>query len=205
MKQKMTCFIKKIDFSWIFLFLSVAVFLICLSVRLSGQDLFILNHRIILAKSGSMEPYIMTHGAAITEKVTDIEQLQVGDVISFYVPTNNGGKIHVTHRIIEMEDGNIYTKGDNNDVVDGWVLTIDNVVDEVIIVLNQFPWLLAKWNSGINGKIVIIFSSLAIIFFYLALKMFIKSYREDKEKESCSDEISEEMKEVIIKEIDSKD
>ena len=181
MKQKMTYIIKKIDFSWVFLILSVFVFLFCLTVRLSGQDLFIFNHRLIFAKSGSMEPYIMTHGAAVTKKVTDIEQLEVGDVISFYVPTNDGLKIHVTHRIIKMEDGIVYTKGDNNDVADSWVLTIDNIVDEVVIVLNQFPWLLAKWDSGINGKIIITCSSLAIIFFYMALRMFIKSYKEDDE------------------------
>lgn len=62
--------------------------------------------------TGSMEPYIMP-GDVVIVKETDSDDLQVGDVIQFW---SEG--IYIIHRVIDIENGEYKTKGDNNNAPD---------------------------------------------------------------------------------------
>jgi len=146
----------------------------------SGDVAFIFGYRPIQVQTGSMEPYMMTNSFAWTKEVTDISQLKVGDVISFHLDTEEGNIIRITHRIIDIADNIIYTKGDNNKVADNYPLTIDNIESKVITVFNQPAWLISKWESSLNGKIFITSCLIAIILFAASVKMYIKAYFDDK-------------------------
>jgi signal peptidase len=70
---------------------------------------------------GSMTGTI-AKGSVIYSKLTPVEQLKVGDIITFHPP---GYSTPVTHRIVGIEDGPdgraaFCTKGDFNEVADPW-------------------------------------------------------------------------------------
>ena len=71
--------------------------------------------------SGSMEPEIQTGSICFIDKDYEYEELQVGDVIAY---TN--GKISITHRIYELRENLIRTKGDANDSPDPYFISEQN-------------------------------------------------------------------------------
>ncbi len=73
---------------------------------------------------GSMSGTFEKGSIAIEEKVP-VEELQVGDVITYQPPADSGTSSLVTHRIVSVrpgEDGRalLRTKGDANDSIDPW-------------------------------------------------------------------------------------
>ena len=78
----------------------------------------------------SMYPEIQS-GDLIICRTADPEDIQVGDVISFFDPAGNGTTI-VTHRVMEIteQDGQIAwrTKGDNNNTEDRLAVKADKLV-----------------------------------------------------------------------------
>ncbi|HWJ82904.1 MAG TPA: signal peptidase I [Nocardioides sp.] len=64
-------------------------------------------------------------GSVVFEKVVPVEELQVGDVITYQPPASSGATTLVTHRIIKITEGadgrTVYrTQGDNNPDPDPW-------------------------------------------------------------------------------------
>lgn len=205
MKQKINFYFKKFDavFSRILyyamIFLACYIFTVSVPARVAHSDIgpdmfgpvheqidentFIFGYRPVFVLTGSMEPYMDTNSIILTKEVTDISELAVGDVVSYHVNTNDGDTLRITHRIIEIDGEYIYTKGDNNNVPDGYPLTMDNIEAKVTSVFNQLPWLIDKWNSGTSGKILIISFAIAVILFFMTIKSVIKSFFEDENEE----------------------
>jgi signal peptidase I len=74
---------------------------------------------------GSMTGTI-SKGSVIYSRLTPVEKLKVGDIITFYPPGYNAP---VTHRIIAIEQGQdgrsvFHTKGDFNQVADPWKVNL---------------------------------------------------------------------------------
>lgn len=190
-------------FSWVLLIAtSVMLVLTVYSVMTTpkGEGTFLFGYRPVFVLTGSMEPYMLTNSICVTEKVDDLDDIAVGDVVTFHIEGKSGKNLNITHRIIGIdENGIISTKGDNNRVTDNLPLTIDNIDAKVICVFNQSAWLIDKWETT-TGKVMIISFGLALICGYYTLKMFFNSYIEEKKKaktdssvesESCeSDEIN---------------
>ena len=110
----------------------------------------------------------------------DISEIDVGDVITFHLLTEDGSRVLVTHRIIAIDDGYIYTKGDNNRVSDAVPITMDNVEAKVVKVFNQTAWLVSKWQTT-SGKVMLITGVLAIVFAYISLKMWLRVRADQKD------------------------
>lgn len=144
----------------------------------TGESPFYFGYRPCMIQSGSMEPYLQTNGIVMTKKVTSMEELQVGDVITYTAETEDGDTIFITHRIIDMtKDGYITTKGDNNNVDDGFLLTMDNVEAKVVGVYNQpSVWLVDTWQKDIIGKATIILICLAVICVFMALGTLLNGW-----------------------------
>ena len=174
-------------FSWAFLICMIILALFTtkefLDSKTSGEEAYIFGYRPIFVKTGSMEPYMMTNSFALTKEITDIAQLKTGDVVSFHLDTQEGNRLRITHRIIAIDNGIIFTKGDNNKVADNYPLTIDNIESKVLSVFNQSSWIIAKWQSSLNGKIFLTSCCAAVILFFMAVKLWIKTYIEEKELE----------------------
>lgn len=140
-----------------------------------GEGAFLLGYRPVLVLTGSMEPYMKTNGLVLTKAVSDIDELAVGDVITYHVENLEGKLLRITHRIIEIDGEKIYTKGDNNSVDDGFPLTIENVEAKVVAVANWTAWFVAKWQSSTAGKVMLISLVVGVILLYFCIKDAIKA------------------------------
>ena len=180
-------------FSWVLLIAMALVLVYSVFVVTNANKdedgAFIFGYRPIMVLTGSMEPYIMTNGMALTQEVTDLGQLEEGDVISYHVTQDDGSTVRITHRITAIEDGVITTQGDNNRVPDAYPLTIDNVEAKVVLVFNQTAWLAATWQTT-SGKILICSAIAGTLLLYLGVKSYRKACREEKEAQSAQQELT---------------
>lgn len=160
----------------------------------TGESKFLFGYRPVLVLTGSMEPYMMTNGLAMTKQVDSMDDLEVGDVVTYHLYDENGElmrnesglPVRITHRIIAIEGDEIYTKGDNNNVDDGFALGIANIEAEVVGVFNGTAWLVNKWQTT-SGKVMIIAFPLALILLVCTLDMLRKAKKQEKEEaEKCA-------------------
>lgn len=170
--------------SWAFLILALAAFIFTsynvYQAKKNNESFFLFGYRPVFVLTGSMEPYMMTNSLALTKEVTDIGQLEAGDVVTYHVNSDSGRTLRITHRITDIEDNLIYTKGDNNNVSDGYALTIDNIEAKVIGVCNATSDIAAIWNRSLAGKIFLVSITVAIICLYYAIKFFFAGKSEEK-------------------------
>tara|TARA_B100001750_G_scaffold57781_1_gene45686 strand:+ start:3004 stop:3504 length:501 start_codon:yes stop_codon:yes gene_type:complete len=119
---------------------------------------------IFVVSSGSMKPVLQVGDIIIVSGRINFEELEVGDIIVFTLPTD--AKRVIVHRIHSIKiDGanNVYeikTKGDNNPKVDGWTILEKNYIGTVV---TSFPsigkitiWLSPPVNYYIIFFVIII-------------------------------------------------
>jgi len=166
--------------SWIIMIAMICLLIFTIintyNAKKSGEAAFLFGYRPVLVLTGSMEPYMMTNSIALTKEVTDISELELDDVITYHVESDNGKLLRITHRIVAIDGDYIYTKGDNNRVIDGYPLTIDNVEAEVITVFNQTAWLAEKWQTT-SGKVMIISFTAGAILLYHFARVSLKDWK----------------------------
>ena len=180
--------IKKIIKVIVYIFVALLIIIngTILGMKMLGKQPSILGYHIYYIASGSMEPTIKT-GQVIVGKETDIEDLEVDDIVTFYGTKGSlNGKI-ITHRIkkIYEEDGQIYliTKGDAvNDEDEAFLAT-----DVISVMKFKIPLagMLIKLISNKFGFIFIVLVPLGIILIsqLVDLKKAIKNEEsEDIEK-----------------------
>ena len=92
---------------FVFLFLLFILFLV-LSPLLPTRE-YISTH---VVPTGSMEPTIMT-GSVVFSSLEIGDDIKEEDIIVFESP--NDPEVSIVHRIVEKEDGEYITKGDNNE------------------------------------------------------------------------------------------
>ena len=129
--------------------------------------------------TGSMIP-TYNIGTIIYYKTVDQAEIQVGDAISYRL---NNGEI-VTHRVVEIENGNYFTKGDANNVKDAVPVTYDNV--EGKIVGPVIP-LLGYGVAFANSHIFVVFIIVAI----LLAEFLLSNLKRDKISVSDKGQVQE--------------
>lgn len=92
----------------IIIFILAFILTLTLAVRLFGIETFVVL-------SDSMYPSMRKNDLVYVHKLNNLseEDLNVGDIIAF----NKSGKL-VIHRIVELNETSLVTKGDNNDTND---------------------------------------------------------------------------------------
>ena len=175
-------------FSWVFLLLMCGLLVFSVynlyQARQNNEGYFLFGYRPMLVLTGSMEPYMMTNSLVLSKEVTDSDQLEVGDVVTYHVKTESGRPLRITHRIVEMEDDLIYTKGDNNQVTAGFALTRDNIDAKVVGVCNFTATLASIWNRSLSGKITLVCCTAAVLLALGALRSLLHSRRETNNGEA---------------------
>jgi len=63
-------------------------------------------------------------GSVVFEEVVPVEELQVGDVITYVPPADSGITTLVTHRIVAIDGNEFRTRGDANPAVDPWTFEL---------------------------------------------------------------------------------
>lgn len=89
--------------------------------------------------SGSMEPEYRVGSVVYVEK-SSIDDIEVGDVITFYINDNTV----VTHRVVDKDNDteSFHTKGDANETEDGGSVAYDKVVGKVVLNVPYLGYIL---------------------------------------------------------------
>ncbi len=131
----------------------LVILLIIGALSLMSSKGFPRNFRILVVKSGSMEPTIKT-GSLVFVKPS--QEYSVGDVITF---NKNNVKESVTHRIYQIENiegTKIYTtKGDANNTSDLDTIMGGQIIGKVFFYLSYFGYVIA-FTRTIPGFIILI-------------------------------------------------
>lgn len=127
---------KGYDIRFIFIFVILGVLLVS---RLFF-DGFVFGYRTAFVLTDSMVPTIPVASLLIEKKYSEEEQenLKQGDIITFKTKDEKN-TLRVTHRITKLQDGKIYTKGDNNPACDPWPVMKEHVESRVVFI---FPYVL---------------------------------------------------------------
>lgn len=80
------------------------------------------------AMSGTME-----RGSAVFAKSQPVGDLEIGDVISYRVPSDTGEEL-VTRRIFDIKQGVIWTSRDSTGEIDPWTLSSSQLTQERAVV-----------------------------------------------------------------------
>ena len=122
-----------------------------------------------VVRSGSMEPEIHTASVAIVNENVNFYDIEVGDVVAFKLQT---GEL-VTHRVIEITkiDGitHFMTKGDNNDVADGYTTNIQNYYGKTIYSIPNLGYFM-DWMTSMQGRFIMIGAGLIMILLYMFME-----------------------------------
>lgn len=128
--------------------------------------------------SGSMTPNINVYDVVIDVRVDNPEEIEIGDVITFYsdLPAAKGRPI--THRVISIikdKDGNYsyQTKGDFNPIEDEGTVPFEKVVGKVALKIPQLGRVQTFLASSMGWLCLILIPALYILL--KALLRFIKN------------------------------
>ena len=117
--------------------------------------------------SGSMEPIIKIKDAIITRRVDSIDDIEVGDVVTYRAMDESYYGILITHRVVDIQttDGKtiFITKGDHNETVDRSPIEFGQIMGKVIMRIPKIGYIKYFLVSSYGWLIAIVVPSLAII------------------------------------------
>lgn len=168
--------IKKI-LSRVMTVLTVVSFLFGLVIFISvlranqGEVPSVLGYSVLRLQTGSMEPEYKTGSIIITKKV-DVNDLEKGDVISFYSTSLDISDRVNTHRVVDIiydQSGNreFVTKGDANELQDETPVLSSRVIGKVIFDLGV-----------VSGSVLGMLQNPKVIFFLIIVPLIIITFTE---------------------------
>lgn len=172
----------------------------CAVVLMAGQGNvpYIFGHRVMQVISDSMRPTISAETCIVIEKVDDIHEIEIGDVITFVSEDPRIEGYYNTHRvddiITDSETGEILlqTKGDAYDTPDANLVGFDQVAGRYVGEL-PFGKYLYKGIIFLTDRVnyfIVVIAPLFICFmsyFKQLLVALFKPAREYAEEDSISD------------------
>ena len=188
--------IKKI-FSFLLLFLSTVIFVMCMvsfaSIIISSKKNTVpsvFNVSIMSLATKSMEPTYRVGDLVVVRK-TDVSKLEVGDVISFYSSDPDIYGMPNTHRIykiIESEGSPVFvTKGDNNPSEDIYTVDADRVIGKVCFKIPVLGKAITYLQTTKAAYFLVIILPLFVLFAFEMRNVIIK-YREGKVTNESEDQ-----------------
>lgn len=146
--------------------------------------------------SGSMEPNIHVYDVIVSKRV-DTTELKKGDVITFYSNDNRFYGVTVTHRIIEVIDGEkgiFRTRGDANNVEDDALTIKDNIVGKVVMRIPQLGRLQFFLASKGGWLVIVLIPCLAIISYDIVKVVKLTSKKKKKKKKLKNSKVTKTNK-----------
>ena len=154
---------------------NTAIFLL-IGVIVAYFVAFFMGYKPFITVSGSMEPVIHTGSVCYVDTNAEFNDVEKGDIIAFRTSAGDA----VTHRAITIGDGAIETKGDANDVSDGFTTTKDNFIGQTIFSIPYLGYAI-KYLQQPVGKIMVGVVILAIIAFGIIDHIEEKKKKEETE------------------------
>ena len=163
----------------IVLVLAIVLAIVCTYVSFvstSGSGVpSILGIRPFSIQTESMYPTLMPGDLIIDSAVTDTEELEVGDIITYWTIIN-GERVLNTHRISEIYDGGGYlifeTKGDNNTAADALTVHESEIVGIYTGTKLNGVGKVFDYLQTSNGFLIVVVIPVAIFFLYHLIQFF---------------------------------
>lgn len=130
---------KKLDFVLFCVtsILMMALVVIGIASRFTGVPVSIAGHGLTTIVSESMEPTIMTDAYATFKIVDSMDDIKEGDVILFHNRDFGFGDNAIfCHRVVDVQQGHVLTKGDNNEIADPCMTQEADIIGRVTHVWN---------------------------------------------------------------------
>lgn len=142
--------------------------------KMNGGKTTLFGSEIMVVLSGSMAPTFNT-GSIVAVKPIPFEQIKQGDIITFKDVDDRT----VTHRVMEISEGKLITKGDANDGKDSTPVTKDRVIGQVQYSVPMLGYMVEFIKSKIG---MLLF--LGVPGLYLIVTQIWKLIRMMKEEEA---------------------
>lgn len=149
--------------------------------------------------SPSMTPDIQVYDVVFVVK-KDPEDIQIGDIISYYSTNSYFGSTPITHRVIEKFNTNngitFRTQGDANPVPDNEVIMSNNVIGTVRFVIPQLGRIQFFLASKGGWFVAILVPALGIIIYDIMklIKLIKVKNKMDNEKELENEDYNKSKK-----------
>ena len=117
--------------------------------------------RVYTVQSGSMEPAVRAGGIVV---VKSVNTYQAGDVITFYPDANNTKTPPTTHRIVEVHDNELLTKGDANEDNDREAITKSQVLGKVFITFPYLGYVINFSRTQMGFIVLIVIPAVLIVY-----------------------------------------
>lgn len=112
----------------IFSGLAILIFILSIGLMISGtialrrnEPVFVFGRAVAVVPTDSMvgnEPDSLDVNDMVIIRKATIDEVEIGDVIVFQGVNGSGNPILVIHRVVDIQDEGIITKGDNNSSID---------------------------------------------------------------------------------------
>lgn len=165
----------------------LSVFSMIQAKRNPGALPSIAGYRFMTVLTGSMRP-LLEPGDMVISRQPKIENIKVGDVITFLIKDN----VLVTHRVTEIvnEEGKVKfrTKGDANNAPDSDLTLSNNVVGTLLFNIPKGGYA----TSFLRSTPGIIFLVVILVAFFVISELssaFLKSNKKEDEKEKALKEM----------------
>lgn len=139
--------IKRVVLILLVIILAINLYSIFSSKILKKDLVSIFGYSNLKIISGSMEPKIQIGDMIIIKKSNTYE---VNDIVTY-----REEDYFVTHRIVEIDENGITTKGDNNNKVDNDTITNEDIVGKVVLIIPGLGNIISTFNNPL--VLVIIF------------------------------------------------
>lgn len=137
----------------------------------AGEVPSVLGFSVMRVQTGSMEPELRT-GCIVVAKKVGQDELEIGDIISFYSTDSLIQGQAETHRIVERHylisgEREFITKGDANEADDSAPVLYRNIIGKVVL------------NLGVaSGSVLGVLQNPKVIFFLIILPLIFITFSE---------------------------
>lgn len=179
--------------------LIAASLFVLLSVVLTpaGQVPQVLGYSVFRVMTGSMEPEIPENALLLVRK-TAPQNLQPGDVISFFSPDPTLGGAVNTHRVVRVEEEGdglwFYTKGDANLIEDAYPVHENMVVGRMVFVSGVLGMAVSLLTNPLVFGIVVMLPLVVILLMNLWKTVRLAMDMAKQEEETAVRQAMEEWK-----------
>ncbi len=194
----------------IFLLAFLVMLLGIVSIK-KGKIMKIFGYSYSVVVSGSMEPEIEV-GDIIFFKDYNYEELEVDDIIIFYNPEEEK---NICHRVKEITEEGIITKGDNNMFEDSFIVKEEDLIGKI----TKHGRCLGIGTVVTDGRIVLILVVIAAFAYLIVSEIFsiysviqkkkILEMKEKKNKDALDQidlkKMEEEIKAKLLEEFTNKE
>lgn len=127
-------------------------------------------------------------GSVVFEEVVPVEELRVGDVITYVPPADSGLSTLVTHRIVDIDGDEFVTRGDANPDVDPWTFQLTAATQPRVVA--HVPYVgYAFMALADRGTRMAVIGIPATIVALMALGDLVRALRTREEDEPTAEEL----------------